>query len=236
MLFCSKNFRQNLKLYNNQIPQETDYVIPFNVKKDICSDLFYSWLKDLWFAPYDLQSSLVLNEFKALLVPFWEFEVETFSKYNATLGMGSKLLTGTTSRWEIGVHYFKHSHVMVCAAGSREASLLAQMEVWKVDQIQPFTLQHAEGVEVQPFSLDADRAWATIGKPKIEALIEDACRKQIHQKVSQISIDTSFSNRKARRIFVPIYITTYEYRGKSYYFILNGSTAKVFGQRPYSAG
>ncbi len=31
-------------------------------------------------------------------------------------------------------------------------------------------------------------------------------------------------------------LATYKHSGKTYYFIINGSTAKTFGTRPYSAG
>lgn len=227
-----------MKLYNSESRIESDYVIPFNVKKEVCVDLFHSWIKDLWFAPFDLQKSLVLHEFKAVLVPYWEFEVETFTKYNGTVGASPMqqnwFISG--SKWEVGVYYNKFNHIMVCAAGSREANLVAHIEPWKTNQIEPFTLHHAEGVEIQPFTLEPDRAWANVGKLTVENLIEEGIKKQIRYNVSNLTMDTSYSNRKGKRVFVPVYITTYEYRGKSYYFLLNGNTAKAYGQRPFSAG
>jgi hypothetical protein len=78
---------------------ETDLVIPFNVKKEVCTDLFYSWVKELWFAPSDLTKTAILQDFKMVYVPFWLFEVDTSSRY--VIGYTDKLL-GESS--ELGVY------------------------------------------------------------------------------------------------------------------------------------
>ena len=65
------------------------------------------------------------------------------------------------------------------------------------------------------------------------------CEKEIHlgrpvEKMRDFNLNSMVTQKKVRRLFVPIYTTTCEYRGKIYTFIINGSTAKVYGQRPYS--
>ena len=60
---------------------ESDCVIPFNVKKAVCTDLFYSWVKELWFAPSDMSKNAILQPFKMVYVPYWLFEVDTVSRY-----------------------------------------------------------------------------------------------------------------------------------------------------------
>lgn len=210
------------------------FFIPFNVKKEVCSDLFYAWAKTLWFAPFDFQSSLILNEFKAVFIPYWEFEVETFTKYNGS-NCNSKQFWISGSRWEVGVYFNKFSHIMVCAAGSREASLIQYIEPWKENQREPFNQNHMEDAEIQPSTLEPDRAWASVGKPSVQLSIEDGIRKQVQRKMTGLTMDTSFSNQKVRRVFVPVFSTTYEYRGKSYSFLINANTAKTYGDRPFSS-
>lgn len=136
--------------------------------------------------------------------------------------------------------------VSVCAATSApEMQLIQGFEPWRLDQMQAFTLKHTEGVEVRAFSIDAETAWKTSAKAKIEALSKELCDKKLRTPksknssetitISNLQIESSFLNKKSRRIFVPVYSTTYEYRGKTYQFVVNGSTAKVAGTRPYSA-
>jgi len=231
----------------NDIIWEEDTVIPFNVKKAVCVDLFISWAKDLWFAPYDLQKKAILQEFKAVYVPYFVFEVDTISRYNGMVGYAEKFIGGTSpgensgSHWgpALGVTHKKYSEVLVCAANIPYSSLLTNIEPWKMEQAQPFTLQHAFGTEVRAFTMDAEKAWRQFAKPKVEQLAREGCKKKmgLHTRTDtnvSMYVDTTFSNRKGKRLFVPLYVTTFEYAGKCYYFVVNGSTAKLHGQRPYS--
>lgn len=221
---------------NDNVLWESDSVIPFNVKIEVCTDLFYSWVKELWFAPSDLAKIAVLQDFKMIYIPYWLFEVETSSQYIVTY---SDKLLGSNS--EVGVVATKHSDITICASSScMESPLLEYIEPWKVDQMQSFTLKHAEGSEIRPITIDSENAWRSKAKAKVDQLNRDACRKQLRygnvrpESVSKMHLSTTFANRKSKRLFVPVYSCTYEYRGRSFMFIVNGSTAKAYGTRPYS--
>jgi len=217
-----------------EVNWETDCVIPFNVKKEVCTDLFYSWLKELWFAPSDVIRNAILQEFKMVYIPYWLFEVDTVSRY--VIAYSGKLLGETQ---DLGILNVRYNDLVVCASNCPEASLLDSIEPWKVDQITSFTLKHAEGAEVRAFTMDAEASWRVKAKQKVDQLNRDACRKKLRyhvrpDNVGRVNIDTSFSNKKSKRVFVPVYSTIYEYGGRTYRFIVNGSTAKAFGHRPYS--
>jgi hypothetical protein len=177
----------------------------------------------------------ILNDFKMVYVPYWLFDVDTNSRYN--ISYADKLFGETK---ETGSQQSHFSDLLMCASNCDEAPLLESIEPWKLDQMTSFTLKHAEGAEVKPFTMDADSCWRMKVKAKVEQMCNDACRKKLKfnlraESISKMHVDTTYSNRKSRRLFVPIYCTTYEYRGKSYLFVINGSTAKAYGHRPYSA-
>lgn len=46
--------------------------------------------------------------------------------------------------------------------------------------------------------------------------------------------DTSYSNITFKHILLPIWISSYRYKGKIYRFMVNGQTGEVQGQRPWS--
>ena len=50
-------------------------------------ELFYFWIKELWFAPSDLESKAVVQEFKVVYIPYWLFEVDVICRYNCMLGI-----------------------------------------------------------------------------------------------------------------------------------------------------
>lgn len=128
---------------------------------------------------------------------------------------------------------------MICASNCPEAAMLDNIDPWKVDQIQPFTLKHSEGAEVKAFTMDVDTCWRLKAKQKVDLLNREACRKNLRYRVRtdnvcRMNVETTFANKKYRRLFVPVYSTIYEYHGNTYRFIVNGSTAKAYGSRPYS--
>eukprot|EP01114_Cavostelium_apophysatum_P005002 TRINITY_DN1551_c0_g1_i1.p1 TRINITY_DN1551_c0_g1~~TRINITY_DN1551_c0_g1_i1.p1 ORF type:complete len:499 (-),score=96.41 TRINITY_DN1551_c0_g1_i1:83-1579(-) len=227
---------------------ESDCVIPFNVKREVCLDLFYFWTKELWFAPSDLEKKAVLSEFKALYMPYWLFEVEVNSQYSCTLGFSDQLLMAKERRAGVNMHCQptqgtttqKFSNLVVCASDLPETPLLADFEPWRLEQIQHFTLKHAEGVDVRPFALESEKAWDSLAKDRLHNMNREAFEKSLKVQsgadavVSNLSMDSVFVIKRSRRLFVPVYATSYEYRGVTYRVLVNGSTAKVTGQRPYS--
>jgi hypothetical protein len=45
--------------------QDKEWIVPFNITKELCGTLFKNWVKDLWFAPTDLTKTR-LRGIKAL--------------------------------------------------------------------------------------------------------------------------------------------------------------------------
>jgi hypothetical protein len=210
-------------------------VIPFNVTKGLCTDLFYSWIKELWFAPFDMISKTILGDFKAMYIPYWMFEVDSVSKYDCMFGYSSSI-----NNWcpALGVVSNLYKNIIVCASNCKEAALISCIEHWKMDQIQPFTLKHSEGTEVKPFTMEEGTAWRC-AKIKLDNLNKDACAKKLRKKrnyeLNHLIVETTYSNQISKRLFLPIYVMNYEYRDKIYRFVINGSSTKCHGERPYSA-
>ena len=54
-------------------------------------------------------------------------------------------------------------------------------------------------------------------------------RQRVHSVATDVD-DVTF-----KHILLPIWLAAYKYRGKTYRFVVNGSTGRVHGERPYSA-
>jgi len=225
---------------------DLDCVAPCTVDKSQCEDIFNSWLKELWFAPSDLERNSRVHDFKLIYMPYWQFDVETSTKYNCMVGVQlpnalQKQPTKPSHTWTplLGTCSDKFTNILVRGTNSgTEISLLGNIEPWKTDTLQPFTLKHAQGAEVRPFTVDAETAWRKYGQEKLELVNQESCQKKLQARakvVSNIQLDTSVSNRKSRRVFLPVYSSSFEYQGKTYRFLINGTTSKVHGQRPYSS-
>ena len=48
------------------------------------------------------------------------------------------------------------------------------------------------------------------------------------------NIQTSYNSRTFRHVLLPVWISAYQYGGKTYRFLVNGQTGLVKGERPWS--
>jgi len=223
---------------------DSDVVISFSIRKEVCIELWNSWLKSIWFAPSDfMKNSSPPTEFRAVYMPFWLFEVDLSFSYSCTIGISEKL-AGKTEFTMItpafGTLKKHYPDVLISASDSIESGLLDFVAPWKLDQMQRFTLKHTEDTEVRAFTISAENAWQT-AKKHLDQRIHAECEKDLRlgrpiDKIRDLNIETMYIQKRVRRLFLPIYCTSCMYKGKDYTFIINGSSAKVYGQRPYSTG
>jgi hypothetical protein len=97
------------------------------------------------------------------------FLVGSPSSASVGSGSGSSFLRNSASRHVV---YRKYSDIMVPAtAPSRNSAPLQLLEPFKLEDLQPFTLHHAqEHVDVRSFLLNEEAAFNEYGKPKIEKM------------------------------------------------------------------
>lgn len=50
-----------------------------------------------------------------------------------------------------------------------------------------------------------------------------------------LQVDTAYSNQTYKHILLPIWMCTYAYKNKTYHFLINGQTGKIYGKKPLSS-
>ena len=55
-----------------------------------------------------------------------------------------------------------------------------------------------------------------------------------YDRVRSVRLSGGYSNETYKYILIPVYSTTYDYKGKNYTVMINGQTGKVSGLYPYS--
>jgi hypothetical protein len=67
-------------------------------------------------------------------------------------------------------------------------------------------------------------------------IIRSTVRSDIGGDEQRITtMNTTYSDITFKHILLPIWISSYRYKGKVYRFLINGQTGEVQGERPYSA-
>ena len=65
--------------------------------------------------------------------------------------------------------------------------------------------------------------------------IETDVRRDIGGDAQRITrLDTEYTQESFKHILLPVWVAAYNYRGKTYRFVVNGQTGRVQGERPWS--
>jgi len=213
----------------NPAHTKAGYLIPFELKKSKCLELARNWVHRLWFAPPDLASALVLNinSFKAIFVPFWLFEVDATFTYNSYPVEPTATLNGKIEG--------SYTDLMICASDSPISALSRAVGPWDIGLMQKATLKHiTDSTDILPFTTGEETAWQK-AVLRLQQIGKEVCQQKANLTLD-LKVSVSTRNKKAHHLFIPIYQASYTYRGTEYQIVINGSTGKVHGERPYGSG
>jgi hypothetical protein len=109
------------------------------------------------------------------------------------------------------------------------------LEPWNLSQLVPYNDKYLSGFRSESYQVDVTTGLKE-GKDKMTPSIRATVRRDIggdEQRV--LTMNTSYSDITFKHILLPIWISSYRYKGKIYRFLINGQTGEVQGERPYSA-
>jgi len=228
-------------------------VLPFKITRDRSFNMFRTWLKGLWFAPSKLQRFAdVNNELIGIYIPYWTYDCHTESSYsglrgdnyvvhqNVTVIENGRSVTRSMpvvkTRWfptsgHVSIFF---DDVLVAASTSLPRKELEAIAPFDLRQLVPFKEAYLTGFRTESYQVDLEQGFSE-AKSKIDARIRTAVHRDIGGDLQRIhSLNTDHQDITFKHILLPIWISSYEYRGKIYRFIVNGRTGKVKGERPYS--
>jgi hypothetical protein len=214
----------------NVVLQGEELAIPFEMTKDKCREAFQTWAQTLWFAPSDLGTRSRIREFKACYMPFWLFDLE----------VGNRLSILASKRGLSSPPVPYKMQIMVNGS-EQHAELFRQMQPWKLDTLKPLSPKALDNVTLVPFAMSSEHAEKSEG---FKSNLDPKCSEKTAQKsqptppesplVAAAEIYTAIMRKTVKKVYVPVYVSSYDYRGTSYQILVNGVSGKCCAQRPYS--
>jgi hypothetical protein len=234
-------------------PVTPDGVLPFRIDEKEGHDLFARWIGSLWFAPSEL--SRVVDARKRLqgyYIPHWLFDADTDSIYEGERGdayyetVDQRIMTEGKEksirkevrkiRWTpvSGRVARRFEDLPVCAEGRLPRRLIASLAPWPTADAFEKDERLWCGFEVQEYAIGLAQAHDE-AREVMHRHIRYDVRRDIGGDEQRIhSIDTRWSDERARELLLPIWTTRFRYKGKEYHYVINGVTGVVKGERPYS--
>ncbi len=249
--FCSTHLENKPEAAAGMIPPES--LVPFGVDLRAAREAFDAWLKGLWFAPNELKNVANLGQLAGVYVPYWTYDAMTYTGYSGMRGDDytetetyterdaqgnnvTKTRTVVRTLWypvsgEVQ-HFF--DDVLVCGSKSVPAHLVRGMEPWELGALEPFRAEFLAGLKTERYAVDLTEGLG-VAKEMMEPTIDQLIRRDIggdHQRI--IDKSTQYLGVTFKHCLLPVWVANYRYHEKLFQILVNGSSGKVSGERPYS--
>lgn len=256
--FCGSNVvaaRQSQRLLK---PKS---LLPFQFTADQSQQRFGSWLKGLWFAPNDLKKLASIEAIQlgkgvhstskggtqlvGIYLPYWTFDAKCVTpytgqrgdNYTVTVGSGKNRRTQTRIRWSFrsGIVHNQFDDVLTPGSVTLPTKLLDKLGRFDTKALVPYDDRYLAGFRAESYAIDLDDAFVAAREQMLE-VVRGTIRRDIggdHQRITSMS--PQFSAITFKHVLLPIWVSTFRYRGKLYRFLVNASTGAISGERPYSA-
>jgi LSD1 subclass zinc finger protein len=228
-------------------------MLPFAIKREEAQQAFRQWLAGLWFAPSDLASCAEKGKIDGCYIPAWTYDCDTVSRYVGERGEDyittetyteyengrpvERTREVTRTRWwpAAGTVKDQFDDILVLASNSLPSRCRDHLEPWDLKSLLPYQDEFLSGFVTEMYQIDLPGGFETakqIMAPAIRQTVEQDIGGD-HQRI--LSVNTRYNDITFKHILLPLWISAYSLRGKTYRFLVNARTGKVAGERPYSA-
>ncbi|MBR4392097.1 MAG: TFIIB-type zinc ribbon-containing protein [Bacteroidales bacterium] len=219
-------------------------VCPFSVTKSKAGECFTRWLKKKWFAPTKAKKNAQPDAFQGVYLPYWTYDAQTTSSFTVRVGYdrvvkkGDKKETVTDWRSVQGVYQEFFDDETVVASKRHENSGVKACEPFDFTKLVPYSPQVVAGFAAERYSIGLKEGWE-----KAQQSIQSKLRNDISQyakshwradRVSSLKFSTLYNNITYKYLLVPVWMSSFKFKEKTYQFVVNGQTGKVGGKAPTS--
>jgi hypothetical protein len=228
-------------------------LLPFAIDSRASQSRFDQWLSSLWFAPNDLKQHAQRGGLKGLYIPAWTYDAKTIADYTGYRGdayyetqsyttrVNGKSVRQTRQvrkiRWSgaAGRVYNTFDDVLVLADRSLPVDLRNKLSGWDLPNLVAYDDAYLSGFIAETYMIDLPGGFE-IAKQLMEPVIRSTVNRDIGGDEQRIStLDVLHNDITFKHILLPVWISAYRYRSRTFHFIINARTGTVIGQRPYSA-
>lgn len=240
--YCGSNHVMEIDSENTIAPNG---IIPFQITKEQANENFQKWIKGRWFAPNEARKSAKAEAFTGIYLPYWTFDTKTASQYTASYGRRRTVYDKdgkpqTVTDWYRTRGFYQEfiDDHLVLASKRYDPFILNKVEPFQLKQARSYNKDYLQGFAAERYSIGLDEGWQ-IAKEEIHDYLETQITHHILWKhhadvVKNLRFSTVHSDITYKYLMLPLWLSTFRYRDKTYQFMVNGQTGKVGGKYPVS--
>ena len=227
-------------------------LIPFNIARPKAESLFARWIGRKWLAPRSLKKEYRPEKIQGVYVPFWTYDAATQSTYTAEAGtyyyttrtrtvtQNGKTRTVTEQvrhvrwRWVSGTYAKAYDDLLINAASHMQGRLIRRIEPFDLRELIPYRPEYLAGFGAERYSIDLKQGFANAKDIIRQDLYSDIHGQIRADTVRNLNVQTMYRDVRYKHLLLPVWISAYRFRKKTYQFLINGQTGEVQGRAPVS--
>lgn len=228
-------------------------LLPFHVTRELATSLFQNWATSRWFAPSDLREHARAESIHGVYLPYWTYDTDTTTRYTGQRGddytetqrytaiVNGKTVTRTRSvtrtRWRSASGQVRNrfDDLLILASNSLPRKYVEKLEPWDLRALVPYQDDYLAGFVAESYQVDLTNGFE-LAKNSMAPVIRQTICSDIGGDRQRIDwTQTDYREITFKHLLLPVWISAYEYRGRTYRFLINARSGEVQGERPYSA-
>ncbi len=221
-----------------------DSILPFTISRASAVSAGLKWIKRKLYAPYKLKKSFSPNNYQGVYVPSFAFTSSTISSYSGRFGERRTRVVGTGNnrRTETYIYWYNVSgrkdrffqDIPVEASIQIEQKELSKIIPYDINNAVAYNKEYVAGFDAERYDTSLKDSFFT-AKSQMEATIRSEIISSYKADVvDNLTVNTTYIDTLFRYTLLPLWVCAYNYRKKSYRFLINGRTGKSTGKWPVS--
>ena len=221
-------------------------IVPFAFDRNAAHQKFVGWVSKGFFRPSALKKNATVENIRSTYVPYFTYDAQAHSVWRGEAGTyyyttETRIVNGQRQshqvrhvRWAFksGTHDHFYNDELICASKGLAGGLVEKVEPFNTNAPAPYSDQMIAGSEAEEYSVDPREGWQRAAQ-KMLSKEREACSRLLGGDTQRnLHVSTNFSGQTFKHLLLPIYISSYQYKGKSWRFMINGQTGEVVGDRP----
>lgn len=245
--FCGSEYVVDVGDIGAGILPET--MMPFRVAEKTALDRFRAWAKKRFWAPRAFKKTAhKTGGMQGIYLPFWTYDADLYTSYTGQGGrdrteVRTRRVNGKTETYTVTVtDWFPISgddtlhfdDEAVCATRKVDLSQLRSLGAFSMKVLARYNPAYLAGFAAERYDVGVGEGFAE-ASPGMQNRMESHIRQsRCYDHYRSMRYDHRFSDVRFKHILLPVWLSSYTYRGKIYRFMVNGETGRVAGKAPVS--
>jgi Zn finger protein HypA/HybF involved in hydrogenase expression len=231
-------------------PIRPQSLLPFKVSEGKVRESLRRWYASKWLAPGKLKKKALLDTVHGVYLPYWTFDAQVHCPWRADSGTyyyvqeeyrdrdgKAKIRRVRKTRWTAASGRIDHFFDDTPIPGTQgvDKDLLHGIEPFPTTQdLLPYDTAYLSGFVVEHYRVVLFDA-AQHARNRMESALTGLCGQQVPgDTYRNLRIDPQYSDQTFKHILVPVWLLSYDFRGRPYQLVVNGHSGKIAGRYPKS--